>query len=298
MAGQRIAKKQLLKTIALLETGIQKYWGRPEFDDYLKNNFRLVRIGAGQKSALITGYYAPEIFASDRRTDRFCHPIYKTPSDLSAPSGKPPTRRQIDRGILANRGLEIAWTDDPIELYWLHVQGSGTLVYPDGRRRTAHFAASNRYPYTSIGRVLKDQKVPGASGWTLLEMDDYLRLDLKRALPILQNNQRYIFFSIDDEPVRGAGHIPLTPFRSAAADAAVLPTGVVCFLQYEMPLIEPDTQELLGHRDTAHFVCVQDTGAAIRGPGRIDLFMGAGKQARSQAGRLKHPLAVWLLLAK
>jgi membrane-bound lytic murein transglycosylase A len=218
---------------------------------------------------LLTAYYEPELPARDRRDARFRSPLYGRPPDLV--DGTPyATRGEIYDGALAGRGLEIAWLADPIDLFFLQVQGSGRLRFEDGRSIGAHFAGTNGRPYTSVGRVMIERG--------LLSRDAASAADIRRVLAampeaerraLLATNERYVFFALGDGPVRGSLGIPLTAGRSVATDPSLVPSGALAYL--ETPTYR-------------RFVVAQDTGAAIVGA-RCDLFLGAGDAVGAVAGR-------------
>lgn len=228
------------------------------------------------RHVLLTAYYEPELAASLTPDARFRHPLYGRP-----PGSTPlPARGAIDAGALAGRGLEIAWTDDPVSLLFLQIQGSGRLRFTDGRVIGAHFAGTNDRPYTSVGRVLVDA---GLLEPTAASADGIRRvlasLPEKRRRALLARNERYVFFSLGDGAVRGSLGVPLTPGRSIAADPRVIPPGALAYLT------TPSYRR---------FVVVQDAGAAIQGA-RADLFLGAGRDAEVTAGRTKERGRLYLL---
>jgi len=235
--------------------------------------FESRRVG---RHVLLTAYYEPELAASLTPDARFRHPLYARPPE----SGPLPTRGAIDAGALSGRGLEIAWTDDPVSLLVLQIQGSGRLRLTDGRAIGARFAGTNERPYTSVGRALVDAG--------LLEPDAASADGIRRVLAglpearrrqLLARNERYVFFALGDGPVRGSLGVPLTPGRSIAADPRLVPPGALAYLT------TPSYRR---------FVVVQDTGAAIAG-GRADLFLGAGRDAEVAAGRTKERGRLYLL---
>jgi membrane-bound lytic murein transglycosylase A len=229
------------------------------------------------KHILLTAYYEPEIPGSLQPDARFAYPLYARPAPVG---GRYPTRGEIDAGALARRGLEIAWTDDPLSLFFLQIQGSGRLRFPDGQVRGAHFAGTNERSYTGIGRVLIDDG--------LLEPHAASAAGIRRALSalpperrnaILARNERYVFFKLADGDVRGSLGVDLTPGRSIAADPRVVPPGSIAYL------MTPTYQR---------FVVVQDTGAAIKGA-HADLFLGSGAEAEVVAGRTKERGRLYVL---
>jgi len=229
------------------------------------------------RHVLLTAYYEPELAASLTPDARFRHPLYARPPNGPDPL---PTRGEMDAGALSGRGLEIAWTDDPVSLLFLQIQGSGRLRLTDGRVIGAHFAGTNDRPYTSIGRVLVEAGLlepAAASADGIRRVLAHLPDERRRAL--LARNERYVFFALGDGAVRGSLGVPLTPGRSIAADPRVIPPGSLAYLT------TPSYRR---------FVVAQDVGAAIQGA-RADLFLGAGHDAEVTAGRTKERGRLYLL---
>jgi membrane-bound lytic murein transglycosylase A len=277
-----------------LRSLVRDRFGTPEFARGIAERFDGIEVATAERPGFVTGYYAPELRASRTPTLAFRYPLYAPPPEGAAAR---PTRAEIDRGALSGRGLEIAWTDDRLALYRLHVQGSGVLVFEGGERRTARYAGDNGKPYVSIGATLVADGLLAAEEATLPAIEVVLRaregdLDL-----FLWRNPRYVFFALDRAPIRGAGEIELTPTRSVAADLALLPLGCVAHLDYATPAWDEAGAPLPDAR-AARFVLVQDTGAAIQGPGRVDLFAGSGATAERLAGHLRHPALLRVLLVK
>lgn len=238
--------------------------------------FRPVLIGT--PPALFTGYYEPEIRGSLTRTPRFAWPLYRKPPELAEGQLWHP-RSVIESGILRGRGLELVWLDDPVEAYFLQVQGSGRIRLPDGRVMRIAYAGKNGHPYRSIGSELIRR---GA------RMADVSAQDIKawvRANPVagrelLQTNPSFVFFrKLDDLPADrgpiGAMGRSITPLRSVAIDPDHVPLGAPVW-------IEKDGREPL-----RRLMIAQDTGGAIKGPQRADLFYGTGLEAGETAGRVK-----------
>ena len=250
----------------------------------------------GQAGGLLTGYYEPVLEARKIPGNGFSVPVYRPPAGLK--SGLPwYTRQEIESQQAAQaalHGREIAWLTDPVDAMVLHIQGSGRLRITelDGRVRTVRvaFAASNEQPYQSIGRWLldngetKDASWPGIKAW--------LQRNPQKSQALLWVNPRYVFFN--EEPIidassgpRGAQGLPLTPGRSVAIDPLSVSYGTPLWLATPGP-----TQSL------QRLVLAQDTGSAIVGAVRADLYMGTGAAAGELAGRMKQPLRLWALLPK
>jgi membrane-bound lytic murein transglycosylase A len=216
--------------------------------------------------AHVTGYFEPELDAASFRNDAFPVPLHVLPDggcDLS--------RAEIDR---IAPGHEIAWVRDEVDRFFAQVQGSARLRLTDGRRLRIGYAGTNGHPYRSIGRHLLSQGVFGPD-ITADALKSWLRADPDRGRVVMALNPRYVFFrALDVDPADGPiGTLgcPVTPRRSVAVDPAHVPLGTPVWVE-------------IGGR--ARLCIAQDTGSAIRGAGRIDLFCGTGVEAGSEAGRL------------
>lgn len=278
----------------------------------LAGRFRVYR-AEPRAGLLFTGYYQPELAASRQRTERFAYPLYRVPDDLvraerreQCPSCEEMigrndngsivpyySRAEIDGyGELDDRDLELAWVEDPIDLFFLHVQGSGLLRFEDGTAMQVGFAASNGRKYKSIGKMLVESgKVPLQTA-SLESLRQYLRDHPGERDAILYSNERYIFFRPVPVGPIGSFGVPLTPGRSIAVDPAAYPLGSLAWIRSQRP------GEDGGEVPLARFVCAQDAGAAIAGPGRVDVFWGNGPEAERIAGPMRAPGEMFLLLAK
>jgi membrane-bound lytic murein transglycosylase A len=261
---------------------------------------------------LVTGYYEPELRASRRRDERFRFPLYRRPDDLvdvelgrfcdacgqARTQGRLHdglvvpyfTRAEIEAGALAGRGDELAWLDDPVEVFFLHIQGSGKLRFQDGTYMQVSYAGANGRAYTSIGKVLIDRGGLDAEEVSLRTIKGYLRAHPQESADLMAVNERYVFFRTVAVGPIGSRGVPLTAGRSIAADPGVYPPGGLVFLRIGDVGVDGD-----GDRHE-RLVVVQDSGVAIRGPGRIDVFWGAGSKAEEIAGDMRAPGEVYLLL--
>jgi membrane-bound lytic murein transglycosylase A len=245
------------------------------------------RFAAGPAdAAFVTGYHEPLLAARRRRDARFRYPLYRMPGG----GGALPSRAAIEDGALAGRGLELYWTDDPVELFFLHVQGSGRLRLDDGTIVAVSFAGSNGQAYRAIGSVLVERGVFRRDEATAPAIKAYLRAHPDEAPGIMRLNPRYVFFR--ERPARagegppGALGVPLVPFRSVAVDPKVVPLGSVGHLHVALPSGET----------FSGLVVAMDAGAAIAGPGRVDLYCGADERGARIAGELRHHgELVWLV---
>jgi membrane-bound lytic murein transglycosylase A len=277
-----------------------------------------VLVSAGDP-VLVTGYYEPVVEAADRPGDGFTAPIYAVPddlveSDLSAfgPRFKGErlagrvegrrllpywTRAEIDAGRLAGRGLELAWARDPVDVFFMEIQGSGTLRLPDGRDVRVGYAASNGRPYRSIGRLLIDEGRLTREAVSMPTLRAYLAAapPVERAR-VLHHNEAVVFFRRLTGPPPGSLGVPVTPGRSIATDLRLFPPGALAFVVTERPRQTPDGRVVW--EPLARFVLNQDSGGAIRGPGRVDLFWGRGDEATLAAGLMKQPGRLFFLLPR
>ncbi|MCQ0986846.1 murein transglycosylase A [Jiella marina] len=260
------------------------------------------------ETGFVTGYYEPVVEASARPDDRFRFPLYRPPDDLvkvddvSRPPGLDPSyrfarrmdcgmlteyfdRAAIETGALEGRGLEIVWLADRVDAFFIHIQGSARLVMQDGSHRRVGYAAKSGHPFTAIGRSLVE-----AGELTLGEADmqgirSWLAAHPDRQDEILHRNRSFIFFHdrsvIDPElgPV-GAAKVPLTPLASIAVDRELATYGLPYFIAARELAIDGQPFRRL--------MIAQDTGSAILGPRRADIFVGSGDEAGAIAGRIRH----------
>lgn len=189
---------------------------------------------------------------------------------------------------------------DPVEAFILHVQGSGQVRLPDGNVRQVQFAGTNNRKYTSIGKVLVEEGVMSLEEVTLPRIVKYLHDHPEEQKRIFHKNARYVFFRVgekqDHGPTGSMGQ-PLTAGRSIAIDRNCFPHGILCYLHTEKPIFDA-AGNVSGWEDASRFVASQDSGAAIKGPGRIDLFLGNSSYADKAAGVMKQPGNLYFLILK
>jgi peptidoglycan lytic transglycosylase A len=273
-----------------------------------------------EADVLFTGYYQPVIEASLTPGEGFDYPIYAVPTDLVAQNQNDPdpgnggekklgrivegvlvpyySRREIDQlGVLRGRNLEIAWVKDPIDLFFLHIQGSGLLRLRDGREVTVGYAAQNGLPYRSIGRLLIDNgKVP-KDEMSMQRLRQYLTENPAEQEEVFAYNESYVFFRLIEGAPPGSLGVPVTAGRSIATDSRLFPRGAPALVQTEIPIIGA-LGELAGWRPVMRFVLNQDTGGAIRGPQRADYYFGTGDKAGALAGYMNRPGRLYFLVLK
>ncbi|MCJ2188725.1 murein transglycosylase A [Novosphingobium beihaiensis] len=286
-------------------------WGSGSAVLFFLSYFETAQIGDGK--AFATGYYEPEIAGVRRRQPGFDVPVYGLPPDLvraktgdAKPlgNGRMPLgrygrdgrfmqyydRSAIEQGVLMGRGLEIAWAADPVELFFLQVQGSGRLRGPDGTVMRIGYAGQNGQPYTGIGKVMRERGLigdgPGQYPGSMQGIMQYIREHPAEGRALMDENRSYVFFRelTGDGPL-GALNVPVRAHSSVAADPRFVPLGAPVWLD-------------LDRSEADGLWIAQDTGGAIKGANRFDTFWGAGKEARTTAGGMSGHGKALLLLPK
>ena len=233
----------------------------------------------GTTPALFTGYYEPELQGSPTRTPRFAWPIYRRPPELR--DGVVwYDRASIETGILRGRGLEIAWLDDPVEAFFLQIQGSGRIRMQDGQLLRVGYAGRNGHEYRSVGQEMVRRGTHTADQVSAPEIRGWVRRNGAAGLALLNSNPSYIFFRkipdlTEDKGPIGAMGRSITALRSVAIDPALIPLGAPVW-------VEKDGAEPL-----RRLMIAQDTGGAIKGQQRADIFYGSGAAAGEAAGSVK-----------
>jgi len=238
-----------------------------------------------QGAAFFTGYYQPEIPARRQPEGMWHTPVHGYPGVTQA------SRTDIQQGALAGQAPVLAYLD-PIEHFFLQVQGSGLLVFPDGRRQWVGFAGHNNQPYRSIGKLLVQEGIFTPETVSMPAIKAYLRQNPQEISRVFAHNPRYVFFAPKNQAPGGALGQPLTAGRSLAMDQHLIPKGGLVFVTTTYPVTTQSWRPL------TRFMLVQDTGSAIVGHGRGDIFWGQGATAELRAGLMKQPGQLWLLVAK
>lgn len=277
---------------------------QPEARAFLETNFRPERVGG---EGVLTGYFSPQYPARDRPDGEFSAPLRPKPDDLVAAGtgGKDALRRTQD-GVLepypdradierlpADRAL--AWMR-PEDLFFLQIQGSGVLTFPDGRRRKAVFAATNGKPFVGIANPMRDRGLLAAGNTSGEAIRAWLANNRgARAEEIMRLNPRYVFFSLaadDGKQPAGAAGVPLPPGRAVAVDASRHAMGSLLYIDGEAPIL---TGAFPSYR---RLVMALDVGGAIKGEVRADLYIGQGDAAGTEAGRIRHTLRMHRLVPR
>lgn len=274
---------------------------------------RVVHDGA---EGLLTGYYEPVLPGSRAPDGPFRIPIYRRPPDLvnlvreeergaladgltharKTANGVEPyaTRADIEGGALDGQGLEFLWLADPVDTFFMHIQGSGRIRLPDGNTIRITYDGKNGHPYTSVGRVLIDAGHFKPEDMTLAALKTWLAADAARGRRTMQENRSFVFFrelANEDEGPLGALETPLSEGRSLAVDTAFHAIGTPVYVS--VPTLTP-----WGTQGFERLMIAQDVGSAIRGPERGDIYFGSGDEAGRLAGGTKHPGRFFVLLPK
>lgn len=254
---------------------------RPEARGFFELFFRPVVIDDG-RPALFTGYYEPELQGSLHPDSRFRYPLYREPPE--ARQNNPwLTRAEIETGPhMKGRGLEIAWVDDPVELFFLQIQGSGRIRLPDGRTLRVGYGGANGHEYRSVGRELVRRGVYNAHQVSAQVIKNWVRRNPQDGIELLRHNPSYVFFRrldnlAQDRGPLGAMNRSVTAGRTVAVDPAFVPLGAPVWI------------EKGGNGPIRRLMVAQDTGSAIKGAQRADIFIGTGETAGRTAGRLRDP---------
>ena len=320
-----LTRSRLIETLEAFRKLLQKNISQEDFDKKVYEEFLLYRVGNGKdKKVLFTGYYRPVIPASPVPSPRYRFPIYKMPGkdfhmagtqldirlagskigikqilqNKSAKNWRSLTREEIDRkGALSNRGLEVAWLENELERYFLHIQGSGVLEFPGGTRQGVRYQGSNKYSYNGIGKLMIRDGVITTGEGSMQGIKKYFANNPQNISKYLNQNKRYIFFSLSDEGAIGSGGAELVGGRSIATDKSIYPAGGLVFVKIRKPVLNANNK-IKSWEQISRFVIDQDTGNAIRGKARADLYFGTGQKAGAMAGHYHEKGEVYYLIKK
>jgi membrane-bound lytic murein transglycosylase A len=288
----------------------------------VRKTFRVYRARGRFESGRVffTGYFEPVYEGKLSPDETFRYPLYRSPDDLIRVDlslfrerfkGETIIARIEDKRILPyysrsqieaekvleGKGLEIAWLKDPLDVVFLHIQGSGRLRLPDGREFSVHYQASNGQPYRSIGRYMVERGFLGREEMSMQAIKRYLTENPEVRDEVLHHNPSYVFFQKVDKGPLGSLGVLLTPGRSIALDPAVFPKGSLGFISCRKPVVN-DQGEIIMWTQFSRFVLNQDSGGAIKGAGRADIFWGSGPYAEAAAGHLQHDGDLYILIKK
>jgi membrane-bound lytic murein transglycosylase A len=283
---------------------------------FFETRFRPFRVVPENGGGFLTGYYEPCVRASRVEAEAFGWPILARPADLVTfgldppPAGFPKdvsgARRLSDGSLVpyaeraqieAERRDPIVWLRDAVEAFLIQVQGSAQVEFPDRSRARLAYDGRNGLPYTSIGKILIEAGEIAEGAMSLASLKAWLRRDSARGLAMMQRNRSFVFFELIDDfdpglgPIAGAG-VPLTPLRSIAVDRTIWAYGLPFWIDAELPWAEETPQPF------RRLMIAQDTGSAIVGAARADLFFGGGDTAGARAGAIRHPAGLIVLLPR
>lgn len=314
---------QVRETLTDFKAKLQENGLTPVFFDYLRQHYQFFKSAAKQMQ--FTGYYEAMLNGSLEKSEQYPYPLYSKPEDLyridlskfyffEKYHGLPRTirgrvmegntivpyysREEIDvNKRLAGKNLEIVYIDNPVAVFFLQIQGSGIVRLDTGETLRVNYADSNGHPYRAIGRLLLEQNVLTREDISMQAIRRYLEENPAKMQEVFNYNPSYIFFrTVADGPM-GAIQVPLTPYRSIATDQHLFPKGVLCFIETEIPVFDEDGK-IIEWRPKTAFVLNQDTGGAIRGPGKVDLFTGHGPASELVAGHMKQEGRLYFLIKK
>ncbi|MFQ5673100.1 MAG: MltA domain-containing protein [Nitrospinales bacterium] len=290
-----------------------------EFTQKLKQSFIFYAANKDKNRPIVfTGYYTPIISASRFKWEEYNYPLYQMPKSLTRDQYMHQqwlpnethtvaylekddpnfTREDIDgHRILQNENLEIAWLKNDLERYFLHIQGSGILEYLDGTREGVRYAGSNGYSYQTIGKLMLRDGVLEPSQGSMQGIKKYFEDHPWDIEKYLFQNKRYIFFELTDGKPRGSSGAEVVAGRSIATDPVFYPPGALAFIMAKKPALN-DNDEITGWKKFSRFVVNQDTGSAIKGPRRVDLYFGVGDRAGAAAGHYMETGEMFFLIKK
>ncbi|MDW3180515.1 murein transglycosylase A [Roseobacter sp.] len=260
----------------------------PDPKSFFELLFRPVLIEDGEP-ALFTGYFEPELNGARQPTGRYRYPLYAMPPEAKD-TARWYSRRQILEGqVLEGRGLEIAWVDDPVELFFLQIQGSGRVNLPGGGKLRVGYAGANGHTYRSIGAELVRRGTYAAHQVSADVIKNWVRRNPAAGRELLFHNPSYVFFrEVSEVPADrgplGAMNRSVTPMRTIAVDPSFVPLGAPVWIEKD------------GKKPLRRLMIAQDTGSAIKGAQRADVFFGTGDRAGRAAGKLKDPGRMVVLL--
>ncbi|MBD2166164.1 murein transglycosylase A [Calothrix membranacea FACHB-236] len=257
----------------------------------------------GKGTVKFTAYYEPVYQASRVKTAQYKYPLYRLPPDFDKWAKPHPKRVDLEGkdGLLGEKsqlkGLELLWFRERLDAYMVHIQGSAQIQLSDGKRTSIGYAGGTDYPWTSIGRELaKDGKLP-LDGLTMPRLIQFFNQNPQELSNYLPRWERFVFFKeTSGGAATGSINVPVTAERSIATDKSLMPPGALALIAASVPY--PNSSGSLEYRRVNRFVLDQDTGSAIKGPGRVDYFMGTGKLAGDRAGITGGNGSLYYLLLK
>ena len=312
----------MIKSLQHFLDYIQTRPSRHELKKFIEANYRVYKsVGRdGKGEVLYTGYYEPALKGSLVRSEQYKFPIYTRPQDLitidlslfyEKYAGEKIIGRYTgqtvvpyyDRSEIATKNVlegkadVLAWALDPVDVFFLQIQGSGKVFLDNGEVLNVHYHATNGRPYRSIGKLLIDEKKISVADMSMQKIREYFQNHPEEIDAVLNYNPSYVFFKIEPNGPLGNINVPLTPGRSVALDRFIFPPAALIFIETEKPNVD-NAGQIQSWQRFSRFALNQDTGGAIKGPGRADLFWGNGNYAEIAAGHLKHTGDLYFLVLK
>lgn len=320
LCGGKYSGMDLRRAMQRFKQGIEKSHDDADLQNFIFDNFTICQAAGvdNKASMLVTGYYEPFFKGSLLKKYPYIYPLYRVPEDLISRKGEYGEQKigRLENGQLLPywtraeiakknilHGQEVVYLADPVSAFVLHVQGSGKIEFPDGKVARVFFAGSNGRQYRSIGKFMVERGIMTREEVTMPKIVEYLQSHPDESEDILHHNDRFIFFGLsmteEDEKKGPFGSLgqALTPGRSVALDTRCFPVPMAGFLETEQPVFN-GAGEVAVWEPMHRFVLNQDTGAAIKGPGRVDLFFGSGQSAEKTAGFMKQPGKLYFFLPK
>jgi membrane-bound lytic murein transglycosylase A len=318
--GDRYSKEHMLASLDRFAAIWRNRADRTSFRKTILAEFNIYESIGSNGRVLFTGYYEPVVKVSRERTNEYRYPIYRRPKNLVTLDLSPFSvkcnksrvvgridgdrfvpfynRKQIDQqGALYGQGLEIAWADNALDVFFLQIQGSGILQFRTGEYVRVLYDGQNGQSYQSIGKILIEQgKIPKEK-MSMPAIRSYLQSHQDELMPILYSNPSYVFFRTAPDGPYGNIGVKLTAGRSVATDYRLFPRGALVYIESSLPLIDW-SGNVQSWEEYSRFAMNQDTGGAIRGPGRVDVFWGRGSFAQAAAGNSKAPGKLYFLVLK
>lgn len=282
----------------ICEIGKQYYkngYSKVFFERYF-SPFQITDV-SGKDTSKFTGYYIWELPISLKRSDKYWYPIYSMPPECKKDQSKCPSRDEINQGALVGKGLELAWASNPMDVYFMQVQGSGFGIMEDGQSVRFNYAGKNGQTFRTYSEYIKQHKgFCPVSGY--YEIINWLNLNPDKALQATSVCDSYVFFNKKSglEPVVGSQGTPLVQSRSIAIDPTYIPYGVPMWIQTHLAILDTDNRDDDKWVDWNRLYVAQDTGSAIKGVVRADLYMGHGKKGEFIAKNQNFPGSWYMLI--
>ena len=298
------SRRRVIASLKRFRTLLIKAQSPQQLQTWVAQEFNLYKSVGNDNQGTVhfTGYFQPVYQASRFPTARFRYPLFTKPQDFDNWQTPHPTRRDLEGtdGLGTNsliRGNEIAWLDDRLKAYLIQVQGSAKLQLTDGTVMTIGYNGATDYPYVSLGKeLINDGKIP-TEEMSLPRLTRYLEENPSELSIYLPRNKRFIFFKeTGGRPAYGSLNVPVTDERSIATDKSIMPPGGLGLIRTKIPQV--DQQLKMTTPVTSRYILDQDTGSAIKGAGRVDIFFGTGDVAKAQAGMVDWTGDLYYLLLK